>query len=37
MPLKWFLLNILKLNFATSDWFRADGSHMTQGLEKHHL
>jgi len=25
MPLKWFLLSILKLNFATCDWFWADG------------
>jgi len=24
----WFLLNILKSNFATCDWFCADGSHI---------
>ena len=26
MPLVWFLLNILKSNFATYDWFWADES-----------
>jgi len=26
MPLIWFLLNILKPNFATCDWFWADES-----------
>ena len=28
MPLIWFLLNILKPNFATYDWFWADGPQM---------
>jgi len=28
MPLVWFLLNILKSNFATYDWFWADESHI---------
>ena len=28
-----FLLNTLKLNFLTYDWFCADGSHMTLQLD----
>jgi len=28
MPLVWFLLNILKLNFATYDWFSVDESYI---------
>jgi len=29
MPLTWFLLNILKPNFATYDWFWADAPQMS--------
>ena len=30
MSFRRFLLNILKLNFPTYDWFCADGSHNVQ-------
>jgi len=30
----WFLLNILKPNFATCDWFWADGSHILSLLDR---
>ena len=30
IPLIWLLLNILKPNFATCDWFWTDGSHITE-------
>jgi len=32
MPPIWFLLNILKPNFVTCDWFWADESHMSHSL-----
>ena len=33
MPLIGFLLNILKLNFATYDWFWTDGSHILNSTD----
>jgi len=32
MPLIWLLLNILKQNFATCDWFSGDESHMDNNI-----
>jgi len=34
MPLLWFLLNILKSNFATYYWFWADESHFILGNQQ---